>query len=377
MDDELGEDARLVLDFDQGLPESPVSGNGGFSLELSTDQDSDTRASFALGGEPATFAMGTPEIAQAEIEEDCSTVSNCEVQGGSSGLTVELPDEDSAPGAQQAGKWAPGYDVGRWVCRLVAPLTVQSQVLVTNVVLASQRVPKIVCRQITNALGVVGSHRTSSIAIQVASALLRLPATTITCCERRVRCNAWQPVDTARAPPADAPQGTRGTDKEVLTVLVREVLAAAYKGRSQQDFTEQLARYSLAGVDIGDKYMSRNFAREVEFLGARVLENQVALDLGRPLLGTGLRSDIGLFWDFVSIGGAGYPRHETVNMIAIGAVSTKTGRLFSQLLAAPTVPIGGHTGASQRDQVFYFLLICAVSWLVGQCYIFFDVTEAY
>ena len=54
-------------------------------------------------------------------------------------------------------------------------------------------------------------------------------------------------------------------------------------------------------------------------------------------------SDIGLMIDPVSLGHGAMARHDTVLVMCLALVA-KTGKIYTPLVAAPTLPLEGHTG---------------------------------
>ena len=82
---------------------------------------------------------------------------------------------------------------------------------------------------------------------------------------------------------------TRGLG--TLRILVREALAAATQGHSDEVYIRSIARMRLASVDVGTKYHSRQCAELVEVLSAQAVRWATFRTLDRRLPGLGIPSD--------------------------------------------------------------------------------------
>ena len=112
------------------------------------------------------------------------------------------------------------------------------------------------------------------------------------------------------APEKPCPQKT-------LKIMIRQSLANAAKGRPANDFAEDMGRYHVAGIPIGNKYLNNVFTRSVEHVGARVVACAVANLLHMPLPALGIPSDIELFFDPGTIGRVFRSVRSTVNIIGV------------------------------------------------------------
>ena len=115
---------------------------------------------------------------------------------------------------------------------------------------------------------------------------------------------------------------------------VRLALSNAVEGRSGLEFERGCERYCLAGTEMGQKQHPRHFARQVEFIGSRILQEMDACSMTAILQGLGIPSDFGRVMDPVTIGGAGFSRHEAVNVIVMSLVSPATYRIVPWMMEA-------------------------------------------
>ena len=129
---------------------------------------------------------------------------------------------------------------------------------------------------------------------------------------------------------------------EILATLVRAALSTGDCG--YRSFTMSLARFSLAGVEVGDRYRSPNFAKEAVFLAARRVQALDVAGLRAPVPGLGVRSSLALLMDGVPVAGVScYGRHGSVIVVCYNAVSATDGRLRPGFLCW-AMPEDGHGG---------------------------------
>lgn len=133
---------------------------------------------------------------------------------------------------------------------------------------------------------------------------------------------------------------------QALKHLVRLALSCAVEGRSGKEFERDCQRWSLGGVMLGTSNRSRHFFRECLFIASLVLSHMDALEWDLVLPGIGTASDVAVVLDPVSLGHGWAARHGTVLVMNIVLISPVTFRAFSPFFAAPTMPLGGHAGAS-------------------------------
>ena len=252
--------------------------------------------------------------------------------------------------------WIPGQDVGGWVGRL-APLCPQSQVLLGNVICVLRSLPKPALQDLAKALNV---RDRDSVVFGIAGKLFCLD-------ERRLRramsvleSSEWVPVeakqngvDSANALGATALGATtRGeTNKAVLKTLTRTALSTVASKPSQALFTKQLARLALEGVNIGEKYHTHHFMKDVVFLSGRWLQAWEADELDTPLRGLGKPSNLAVLVDGVPIGGVtAHGRHGSATVICICSVSPMTHRLRSRFITH-AIMAEGHKGDDVAERV--------------------------
>jgi hypothetical protein len=65
-----------------------------------------------------------------------------------------------------------------------------------------------------------------------------------------------------------------------MSVAVREVLSAGAEGLDYTHYPRQMARNQLNGIDVGEKYHSREFAMEVGTSGCLLGVVSIGIQLG-------------------------------------------------------------------------------------------------
>jgi hypothetical protein len=107
----------------------------------------------------------------------------------------------------------------------------------------------------------------------------------------------------------------------------------------------------VEGVNIGDKYHTKHFIKEAEFLAARCVQHYDACDLRQKLGGLGIPSSMAILLDGIPVGGISlYGRHGNVTVICVSSVSPHTHRLHSRLVGW-CVQKSGHGGAETAAAV--------------------------
>ncbi len=260
-------------------------------------------------------------------------------------IRTEAPKEgldlhECSSDGSQARPWAPGQNCGTWIARRNASIQQQAQVLITNVYTVLTSLPRSVAQSVISNVEPVGFQHGHNLFRRAASALLRVPSSTI-----RSVCN-W--VCKHRGQPAMRQQSGRRArirtqtdakpkkpDDVVLKVLVRTALANACEGSPQARFVRDLSRMQLADVDIGDKYHVEYFAAFVEHLAAYIVRSIDASDINRPLTGLGIASDLVPALDGVPVGASGlFTHNETLLVLCVGLVSSITSRMSAIMLDA-------------------------------------------
>ena len=139
-------------------------------------------------------------------------------------------------------------------------------------------------------------------------------------------------------------------DQQILELLSREALAAAFEGHSDLAYKRSISRYRIAHVPVGDKYHSREFVKLVEELAMQLVRSCTADMLRTPMQGLGIPTDFALIWDGVSIGSRNFARNETLLMLASRGAHPTTGRPYTRLLAAPAMGLS-HSGPDKTHLI--------------------------
>ena len=167
----------------------------------------------------------------------------------------------------------------------------------------------------------------------------------------------WAPVASlvsmsrvaSRTAESDTSRAKDANQLQALTTLVRAALSTGDTG--YRSYTMALARLSLAGVDVGDRYHGPNFAKEVVFLAARHVQALDVAGLRAPLPGLGVRSSLAILLDGIPVAGMScYGRHGSVTVVCYNAVSAVDGRLHPGFICW-AMPEDGHGGRSITDSV--------------------------
>jgi hypothetical protein len=136
-------------------------------------------------------------------------------------------------------------------------------------------------------------------------------------------------------------------------------------GQPDINFVRTIARYRLAGVDVGHKYHSEQFAVSTENLARNAVSALTKDELERPLAALGIPSDISIVFDGVSIGATQFSHHETLLVIGATFSCSQTGSIRARLLTAHSMGIS-HAGVAIRDTLFQDLaeppLNCNRAW---------------
>ena len=147
---------------------------------------------------------------------------------------VELSDAESDEnGAVDGDPWRPGWNMGLYYNRNF-PLDQQGQVLLVNVYSAMKRLPRNALKIMLEHLDYVGTY-CSSLALRAASAVLRMPGTSIFKLFNAVRNGGWIPVARTEAQKSAGPKSEegRGDNKvRVMESLVRLALSVRTSGMS-------------------------------------------------------------------------------------------------------------------------------------------------
>ena len=250
--------------------------------------------------------------------------------------------------SQANGYWDPGRDCGTWVGPR-NPVQEQAQVIILNVV-----------TNLTRTMGGASGYAVE----QAAANLLGVSRSCVRDLSQRMNANGFVPIARAAVgalPQADDQRGTAEREDEgqrdelrVMVMCMREIVNSAYYGRGDVDYVRALRRLSLANIDVGDKYHSRAFAVSVESFvtaGVQRLTNASLEDKGS---GLGVRSDVAIMYDGVSIGSTHFSTHETLLLIGLTFLDKTTGDITDRLVGAPSCGYV-HTGDHVAMLVFTVL----------------------
>jgi hypothetical protein len=277
----------------------------------------------------------------------CSSKGDLILTGSGAGLHLEV--EAEAPCPKAANGWVPGWNCGPKLLRKQDWHT-QAFVLVVNVYLALQRLPREVLQSLTSHMDSGG--RGPSLALKAASGLLRLSATSIWRAFAETRGNNWELAESHHQH-CDAEAEDSSLDSAaLLSRLTRVALGVRDDHGSAMDYQKWLCRLETEGVSIGDKYHSMLHFRDCIFLSARTLQCLDEDDRRRPLGGLGISSNFALLFDGVPMGGVcAHGRHGTVQVICLNSVSPHTGRLHAWL-ATWVVQDAGHSGQATAEAMY-------------------------
>ena len=205
------------------------------------------------------------------------------------------------PSCNSSDKWVPGWNVTPWIKR-ATPIQEQGQVLIVNVVVRLQALPKKIVHAIRRSLPECPlGQRRLPYPLQVAAYLLGMSAGTVDSVFRRVRDQLWEPV--RPKPPSSEGSlprtedihagGLSSVDEDfnMLRNVIRVALGNAVRGGSYLAYVTDLHRMRLCDANVGTKYGSRQFAQQATALASLVLQQLDAHDFNQILSGLGIPSD--------------------------------------------------------------------------------------
>ena len=367
-------DCQLIVDEDGGDECGLVGGvSGGSSGDLSDDEHvdcGDHETEYVIpGNKPETKSKAIP---RATLASHASSLPK----------NTDVVSSDG---------WRVGSDCGPWLPSR-AQAGPQAQVLLTNLYWNLCRLPSKLLHIILSVL-VRNPTNDTHVADQVAASLCGVCLQVTRQNFRRVRDAAWKPsgTDTVVASPPrqadmaleeDEPQAA-AMDNDVMLessadeglgqrlgnncatqsgeappldavgtmmVLLREILGNAVRGGYDTQYLRACARYALAGLRIGTRYQSRQFAVSVEHMAMRAVSALTSMEVDELLPALGIPSDFACVFDGVPLGGHMFTPNETLLPIGLVFVSARTGRMRDRLVAAPSIG-ASKSGAFQRDLV--------------------------
>ena len=255
----------------------------------------------------------------------------------------------------RAGDWRPGSDCGSWVSSLV-PIAAQGQVLIANVLVNLRRLPVETARALYRGLcpSRAAPFRPPEPS-RLTSLLCGVGLSTVNRLRDKFDRAEWGPDDPVVPANLLKRQETRqqaeqARGERVWQVLVREGLHNAFYGHGDVDYLRSVSRLGRHGLDVGDRFHSRMFPPMLEQLAMRAVERVTDHDLRRPLPGTGIRTDVALMFDGVSIGATSFATAETLQLVGLGFINALTGGVCERLVGAPSAG-SKHDGDSTTELV--------------------------
>jgi hypothetical protein len=308
------------------------------SIELSGDEDDEKSGDESFDAADIACSHEGMDLSEGESDVPVGT-HNCD---------ADLSGEEETE--MNASAWSPGANCGPYLRQHATGAGVQAQVLVANVFLNVSRLPADILKQVAAAFGAnvsryhyadVVTKRFLGVGLNFASRLVK-----------RLTKNGWVPTSTeprARGQNDNirlTPEAREEHQLRAMRIRVREALAATIDGDDDTSYARRLKRIELLGIDIGSKNITRMFVPLVEACGRICVQALQAEEMQLPLPGLGIRSDVALTWDGVSLGKASFSRHETLCLIG-GTYSlarqsscrfgkNEAGQLTTRLLAAPS-----------------------------------------
>ena len=159
--------------------------------------------------------------------------------------------------------WEPGERLQSWTD--LFHQNELAQMLAANVLARMRQLPLDLIRQVINILpSVSGNRMAASLPARAASALLRLPAGQIARCVQRLRRPLPGAANSTSSEQAPNPSPNNGLAPDALEVLVDLAIGAIDDDLSYGSFVKQVARLAKHRVNVGQKYHSVAFMRNVE-----------------------------------------------------------------------------------------------------------------
>ena len=231
--------------------------------------------------------------------------------------------------------------------------------LLTNVFLNVGKLSKRLMVEICQSLG-NKCPALRPLAARTASHLLGINGNTVNSVFNQIRRACWMPVELSRnlcprrqaqssvsvSVPESTPANPGRDREEIFRCLLREALFAISHGESTDFFVQSLAKLRLYGIDVGDKYASRQFLQLVEMSCSRLLQLQDAHSLTQVLPGLNVLPPLAICYDGVSIGSGMFSRSESFEVVIASVLNTSTGILQPFFIGCPSAGLS-HTGEAQ------------------------------
>ena len=255
--------------------------------------------------------------------------------------------------------WLVGVDCGHWLSRSTPPLA-QAKSLIVNATYNLRRVSVNTLKLLAGELGIVLNKVVSSTrghAYAVAGAIMGVSAWRAHSTFDDARAAKWciDDQDTSEEGAlAVHHANVLASPRAVLRLLTREALSVSVEGCMDVEYLRRVARASMHGLPVGNKYHSSRFLIDVEHLAMQCVRAALAIKLSTLLAGLGKRSRFVIFFDKACIQGGLFSRHEALMIIGIGYVDPDDGTLQSRMIACPSAGKDGD-GPSVRDLVLQSL----------------------
>ena len=298
-----------------------------------------------LNDSPASASGGSMSRLGSDVGSDAGSDTGMylsDSEGSDAGMRI--PEEEEGQGVDTCpSAWHPGKDCGQWMSGL-KDFSVQAQVLICNVYLNLRRLPSKVAATALGALSREGSAATRNFADKLAAALLGLSFHAARTVYNRVS-DKWRPEQREPKKPSDSelPRAIAGSSKpsnfDLMKIRVREILAICHGGKPDSDYPLAMERLCLHGLQVGDTCTSRRFVEPVELLAATAARAEAARRLNCTSPSLGVRSDVAVIWDGVSIGARSFSRYETLYLV---------GAVFMDFSISTPGMSQGAPGASQE-----------------------------
>jgi hypothetical protein len=236
------------------------------TLRLAVPPDADTDDSDDPGG----VALGVDVPADTDTDHDgdvpggvalCFGADSDPENPGGEGGTGPHGTQPGAAGAWLWRPWRPGQ----------GGLPPEAQMLVTRVFVALRSLPRSCLQAVVDTLA-SAQYATQSLAVRAACALLGLAPTRIWRTYASIRRNGWSPVPGASDAPEAMARNAAAADvtaEAVMLTLVRTAVGVGAANGATTDFVKAVARLAVEGVPVGEKFHTRHFLKDVQFLAAR------------------------------------------------------------------------------------------------------------
>ena len=350
--------------MDFACSDDQVLGTFKFPAPLDRFSDSDTDAA----------PLHTSCVQLQPIHGACRAQrSACSLQPltGTTNAEMLQPNKSDACGLQlletgvgevHENAWEPGLNCGSFMGNSEA-YNVQAQVLIGNCWAVASRQSFAFLKQSLKSLTPVGYMRGTSLVTRYVSAHTCIPCKTIEVVVHRLTKSRWHPgeqhgeeqrpenVALQSASLQEMPVDGVNERDAALDTLVRTCLTNPALGHPKSELVGELSRLLAARCDIGDKYHNRKTATIIEHMGKRCAQAITAARLEATLPALGIRSDIGVIFDGVTIGGsASWSSGETLLPVGVNFIDSVSGDCRADMLDAPSHG-GDYRGVATADLI--------------------------